>query len=68
MAERITKMSARDLSDGELIAELARRGKVAAPARCPCGKWSAYVGAYDADGLTLRCHGCLRAVGKCTCR
>ncbi len=36
---------------------------------CPiCRKWRAYVGVYDADGNTLRCHGCLRAVGRCTCR
>jgi len=62
------KASARDLSDEELTAELARRGKVAVPARCPCGKWGTYVGSYDADGYTQRCHGCLRAVGKCTCR
>lgn len=36
--------------------------------RCSCGKWTTYVGTYDADGQTVRCHGCLRAIGKCRCR
>lgn len=54
-----------DASDDELLAELARRNQ---SFRCTCGKWRAYMGAYDSDGYTLRCHGCLRAVGKCTCR
>jgi hypothetical protein len=35
--------------------------------RCGCGKWSAYLGRYDADGHTLRCNGCMRAIAKCTC-
>jgi len=48
----------------ELEAELQRRR---GHDRCPCGKWTAYMGAYDSDGYTLRCHGCLRAVGKCRC-
>lgn len=48
----------------ELEVELVRRrGRE----RCMCGKWTAYMGAYDSDGYTLRCHGCLRAVGRCTC-
>ena len=48
----------------ELLAELQTRD---AMPRCRCRKWSTYVGAYDADGNTLRCHGCLRAVARCTC-
>ena len=36
--------------------------------RCPtCRKWQTYVGRWDEDGYTWRCHGCLRAVGKCRC-
>jgi hypothetical protein len=36
---------------------------------CPtCKKWYSYVGRYDTDGEILRCHGCLKAVAKCTCR
>jgi hypothetical protein len=54
---------ASSLSDEELIAELGRRRIV----RCRCGKWTAYLGAWDADGLTLRCFGCRKAIGKCTC-
>ncbi len=35
---------------------------------CPtCRKWATYTGIYDADGNTLRCYGCLKAVGKCIC-
>lgn len=55
----------RDASTAELVAELASRGALP---RCPCGKWQTYVGSYDADGHTLRCHGCLRAIARCTCR
>jgi hypothetical protein len=51
-------------TNAELVAELTRRGTLP---RCPCGKWKTYVGSYDADGHTIRCHGCLRAVGKCWC-
>jgi hypothetical protein len=39
------------LSTADLTAELERRG---AMRRCGCGKWSAYLGAYDRDGYTLR--------------
>jgi hypothetical protein len=53
------------MTDAELIQELTRRGKLPP---CPCGKWQTYVGIYDSDGNTLRCHGCLRAVAKCRCR
>ena len=36
---------------------------------CPtCRKWQTYTGIYDGDGNTLRCHGCKRAVARCTCR
>jgi hypothetical protein len=48
----------------ELIDELTRRQALP---RCPCGKWRTYIGAYDRDGVTLRCHGCLRAIAHCTC-
>lgn len=51
-------------SDGDLQAELIKRG---AMPRCKCGKWQTYVGVYDRDGYTLRCHGCLKAIAKCTC-
>lgn len=55
---------ARDLTDEELAAELKRRDMLP---RCPCGKWRTYVGIWDTDGYTVRCHGCLKAIGKCTC-
>lgn len=55
----------RDLTDEELVAELARRGK---NPRCRCQRWKTYLGAYDRDGYTWRCHGCLRAITKCQCR
>lgn len=70
-------LSAHHLTDEELIAEVKLRGleghvqtQVRQEHWCPTcrGKWKTYIGAYDADGLTLRCHGCLRAVAKCTCR
>lgn len=57
-------MSARDLTDEELAAELKRRDLLPL---CRCGKWKTYVGSYDRDGYTVRCHGCLRAIARCTC-
>jgi len=48
-----------------LIDELARRGTTP---RCRCQRWRTYLGAYDHDGWTWRCRGCLRAIAKCTCR
>lgn len=48
----------------ELARELQRRG---AMPRCRCGKWQTYLGSYDRDGYTLRCHGCVRAIARCTC-
>jgi len=51
-------------TDDELIAEINRRG---AGPRCRCGKWKTYLGVYDSDGKTWRCHGCLRAIARCTC-
>lgn len=51
-------------TDTELVDELKRRG---AFPRCPCGKWNTYLGIYDRDGYTLRCHGCLKAIGNCKC-
>jgi hypothetical protein len=48
-----------------LVQELTRRSALPP---CACGKWTTYVGSYDADGYTLRCRGCLRAVAKCGCK
>ncbi|MFI6160378.1 hypothetical protein ACIA59_10560 [Micromonospora haikouensis] len=49
----------------DLAAELLRRNALP---RCTCRRWRTYLGAYDRDGYTLRCHGCLRAIARCTCR
>lgn len=57
-------MSARDLTTQELVDELSRRGPMP---RCRCGRWRTYIGVWDSDGKTLRCHGCLKAVAKCWC-
>lgn len=57
-------MSIKTASTEELLAELSARG---AMPRCKCRKWNTYMGPYDLDGYTLRCHGCLRAIAKCTC-
>lgn len=54
-----------DATTDELVKELNRRGALP---RCKCGKWQTYMGVYDMDGYTIRCHGCLRAISKCTCR
>jgi hypothetical protein len=54
-----------DMTDDELLAEVGRRGL---SPRCRCGRWQTYLGAYDRDGMTWRCHGCLRAIDKCRCR
>jgi hypothetical protein len=54
-----------EATDEELIAEITRRGR---NPRCRCQRWQTYLGAYDSDGYTWRCRGCLRAVDKCTCR
>ena len=51
-------------SNEELAPEMARR-QILPP--CRCRKWQTYLGAYDSDGYTLRCHGCLRAIARCTC-
>lgn len=53
-----------DATDEQLIKELSRRGK---NPRCQCQRWQTYLGAYDHDGYTWRCRGCLRAVAKCRC-
>jgi hypothetical protein len=38
------------------------------PPRCPgCTRWTLYLGSYDTDGHTWRCHGCLRIPARCTC-
>jgi hypothetical protein len=52
-------------STDDLVKELSRRGALPP---CTCRKWQTYMGVYDRDGYTLRCHGCLRAIGNCTCR
>lgn len=57
-------MTADDLTTDELVEELTRRNALP---RCGCGRWQTYIGIYDRDGRTLRCHGCLRAVAKCRC-
>lgn len=57
-------MSAEEMSTEALVNELTRRGALPA---CGCGRWQTYMGAYDSDGYTLRCHGCLRATKRCTC-
>jgi hypothetical protein len=51
-------------STQELVEELTRRGDMP---RCRCGRWRTYIGVWDSDGKTLRCHGCLKAVARCTC-
>jgi hypothetical protein len=53
-----------EISTEALAAELTRRQALP---QCPCGRWQTYMGAYDSDGYTVRCHGCLRAIGRCTC-
>lgn len=52
-----------DVPDATLLAEVERRALIP----CRCRKWTTYMGAYDSDGYTLRCHGCRRSVGSCTC-
>jgi hypothetical protein len=51
-------------STESLVNELSRRGDMP---RCKCGRWQTYIGIYDSDGRTLRCHGCRRAIARCTC-
>lgn len=55
----LSNASTKDLAD-----ELTRRNALP---RCRCGRWQTYMGTYDGDGYTLRCHGCLRSIGRCTC-
>lgn len=57
-------MNLRDTTTGALVDELSRRNVLP---RCSCKRWATYLGRWDADGYTLRCHGCLKAVGKCRC-
>lgn len=52
------------VSTDALVRELTTRA-VLPP--CRCGKWTTYLGSYDVDGYTFRCHGCLRAIAKCRC-
>lgn len=53
-----------DISTDELVNELTRRGALP---RCKCRKWTTYIGIWDRDGRTVRCHGCRRAIARCTC-
>lgn len=53
-----------DVDTEDLVQELTRRQALPP---CPCGRRQTYMGAYDRDGYTLRCHGCRRAIGRCTC-
>ena len=53
-----------NVATDNLVQELTKRGALPG---CRCGRWRTYVGTYDSDGMTLRCHGCLRAVAKCWC-
>jgi hypothetical protein len=53
-----------DATTDELARELARRRVMP---RCRCRRWQTYMGTYDGDGYTLRCHGCLRSIVRCTC-
>jgi hypothetical protein len=57
-------MSIQDASTDDLVKELTRRNALP---RCSCGRWRTYLGAYDRDGYTLRCFGCLRAIASCRC-
>lgn len=57
-------MDIKEATTQELLAELKRRAALPA---CPCGRWQTYLGAWDSDGYTWRCHGCLKAIAKCTC-
>lgn len=52
------------VSTADLVHALSERG---AMPRCRCGRWQTYLGIYDSDGYTLRCHGCRRAIARCTC-
>lgn len=60
----MTRLS--DATDEELLAELNRRGAIRP--ECSCRHWGTYLDTYDQDGYTWRCHGCLRAIARCTCR
>jgi hypothetical protein len=55
---------AENLSTDELVRELTRRNALP---RCRCGKWQTYMGAWDRDGYTVRCHGCLLSIARCRC-
>lgn len=48
-------------TNDELATEMSRRNAMPS---CKCQRWQTYMGI---DGYTLRCHGCLRAIGRCTC-
>lgn len=58
-----------EMSREELEQEV-RRLRSSIPTSCPTcrGKWATYMGSWDKDGYTLRCHGCLKSVANCTCR
>jgi len=54
----------RAASPEELVAELQRRGLLP---RCRCKRWQTYLGVWDRDGYTFRCHGCRKSIWGCTC-
>jgi hypothetical protein len=58
-------MGVDEMTTGELVAELTRRG---AMPRCRCQRWQTYVGVWDRRGNTLRCCGCRKAIDECFCR
>jgi hypothetical protein len=48
----------------DLVRELTNRNALP---RCRCGKWGTRISAWDEDGYTLRCAGCLKSILKCRC-
>jgi hypothetical protein len=68
---RVTPLTGPELARrmAEQEREIARlTAQINERTRCTCGKWQTYMGIYDRDGYTLRCHGCLRAIANCRCR
>ena len=64
MTEQARPCRVDEIPTADLQAELLRRASMP---RCGCGKWQTYIGAWDADGNTIRCRGCLKAAAKCRC-
>lgn len=69
MSDLYDRIEQLELENGILQAENSALKQKQSGGHCPtCRKWATYTGVWDADGLTLRCHGCLKAVSMCTCR